>query len=250
FLTIDSQVKRHHLDWCEEFIANMDLVDALKTEVRAVLESELASIKSDIRAVQSELKEYRETVTTELSGLSVKVNNVEESLSTCTDDITHLQKEVGRLTTLTEIIIGVPEAQICSTTFVSSLLQQAFELKEAPLLDRAHRSFLPGPRQGNPPHVIVARFHYYQDCENILRLAKEKHRIKINDMSISVFPDFTAKVAEARAAFNDIRRQLRGMEGVKFGILAKLRFVRLNIKGWHHPIKRCRIFSPSESPGP
>uniref|UniRef100_A0AAY4BBS2 Uncharacterized protein n=1 Tax=Denticeps clupeoides TaxID=299321 RepID=A0AAY4BBS2_9TELE len=232
----------------------------LKTEVRPVLESELASIKSDIRVVRSELKEYRETVTTELSGLSVKVNNVEESLSTCTDDITHLQKEVSRLTTLTEMlqnkcddaearsrrnnvrIIGVPEAQMCSTTFVSSLLKQAFELKEAPLLDRVHRSFLPGPRQGNPPRVIVAHFHYYQDCENILRLAKEKHRINIKDMSISVFPDFTAKVAKARAAFNDIRQQLRGMEGVKFGP-GSLRFVSWNIKGLHHPIKHCRIFS-------
>uniref|UniRef100_A0AAY4DM40 Transposase n=1 Tax=Denticeps clupeoides TaxID=299321 RepID=A0AAY4DM40_9TELE len=82
----------------------VDLVDALKTEVRAVLESELASIKLDIRAARSELKEYRETVTTELSGLSVKVKNMEESLSTCTDDITHLQKEVSRLTTLTEML--------------------------------------------------------------------------------------------------------------------------------------------------
>lgn len=77
----------------------------------------------------------------------------------------------------------------------------------------AQRSVLPVPKQGNPPNVIVARFHYYQDCANILRLASEKQRNKMNDMSISFFPDYIAKVAKAHAAFNDIRQQLCEMEG-------------------------------------
>lgn len=44
-------------------------------------------------------------------------------------------------------------------------------------------------------------------------------------MRISVFPDHTAKVAQARAAFNDVWKQLRGMEGVRYGLFfpARLR---------------------------
>lgn len=40
-------------------------------------------------------------------------------------------------------------------------------------------------------------------------------------MTISVFPDFTAKTARARAAFGDVRRQLREMKlpGLRFGLV-------------------------------
>uniref|UniRef100_A0AAV2MDT5 Uncharacterized protein n=1 Tax=Knipowitschia caucasica TaxID=637954 RepID=A0AAV2MDT5_KNICA len=57
------------------------------------------------------------------------------------------------------------------------------------------------------------------DCANILRRAKELQKMRVRDMSISIFPDYTAKTARARAAFNDVRRQLRDIEGVRFGIL-------------------------------
>lgn len=225
-----------------------ELIETLKTEVRTVLENEMALIRTDISTVRSELKECRQSITSELSTLSGTVKVMEESLSTCTDDISQLQKEVRRLTAVTDTlqnkcedlearsrrnnvrIVGVPEAQTCSTSSVSALLKQAFDLKEAPLLDRAHRSLQPVPGQGRPPRVIVARVHYFQDCANILRLAREKQRIKMNGMTISVFPDYTAKTAKARAAFNDIRRQLRGIDGVRFGILhpARLRITYQN----------------------
>lgn len=72
-----------------------DLVDILKTEVRAVLESEMSVIRSNTNAARSELKEYRQSITSELSTLNVMLyGGMEESLSACTDDISHLQKEV------------------------------------------------------------------------------------------------------------------------------------------------------------
>ncbi|KAL7870573.1 hypothetical protein SRHO_G00080700 [Serrasalmus rhombeus] len=44
-------------------------------------------------------------------------------------------------------------------------------------------------------------------------------------ISWTVFPDHTAKTAKARAAFNDVRRQLRDIEGARYGLLypARLR---------------------------
>ncbi len=44
-----------------------DLVDILKTEVQALLESKMAVIRSDIQAARSEMKEYMELITSKLS---------------------------------------------------------------------------------------------------------------------------------------------------------------------------------------
>ncbi|KAM6992287.1 uncharacterized protein LKV04_008338 [Tautogolabrus adspersus] len=56
------------------------LIDTLKIELRAVLESEMAVIRADITAARSELKEYRESITSELSTLSVTVKDVQQLL--------------------------------------------------------------------------------------------------------------------------------------------------------------------------
>uniref|UniRef100_A0AAV2J2L7 Uncharacterized protein n=1 Tax=Knipowitschia caucasica TaxID=637954 RepID=A0AAV2J2L7_KNICA len=101
---------------------------------------------------------------------------------------------------------------------------EAFSLTKAPLVDRAHRSLAPKPGPGERPRAIVARLHYYTDAVNILHKARELQRIKMRDMNISVFPDYTSKTAKAHAAFNDIRRQLmtqlalyRRLKGCCFG---------------------------------
>ncbi|CAL8257817.1 unnamed protein product [Arctogadus glacialis] len=53
-------------------------------------------------------------------------------------------------------------------------------------------------------------------------------KIKVKDSTISIFPDFTARTAKARAAFTDIRRQLRDIPNIRFGLLhpARLRITR------------------------
>ena len=39
-----------------------------------------------------------------------------------------------------------------------------------------------------------------------------------------MFPDYTVNVAKARAAFTDVRKILRGILGVRFGIFFPARF--------------------------
>lgn len=229
-----------------EFMSSIqaEFVTMMKSEVRAVLENEMASIKTDVHAIRAGFDEFKATISTEVAAIRSTLGDAERSLTACTDDVETLKHEVKRLGALTDSlqdkcedlelrsrrcnlrIVGVPEGpNSCSPDSVSSLLQKAFDLDEAPLVDRSHRSLQPTPRPGQHPRTIVARLHYYRDCVNILRLAREKQRIKLKDMSISVFPDFTARVAKARAAFNSARQQLRGLQGVRFGILhpAKLR---------------------------
>lgn len=69
--------------------------------------------------------------------------------------------------------MGIPEDfSTSSTTAISSLLKEAFKLKKEPLVDRAHRTLQPVP-----------------DCVDILRGARAQQRIKIGDMTFSVFPE-------------------------------------------------------------
>uniref|UniRef100_A0A668TBT9 L1 transposable element RRM domain-containing protein n=1 Tax=Oreochromis aureus TaxID=47969 RepID=A0A668TBT9_OREAU len=222
-----------------------DFAATLKTEFQAILGESLSSIKSELLSFKKELSSGLSAMQESFTGLKVTVAEMERSLSTCTDDIVSLQRKVEHLTKAVAKlenkcddlesrsrrqnirIVGVPEDDplSASTAAISRLLKEAFDLAEEPLLDRAHRTLAPKPKTGERPHPIVARLHYYTDCVKILSRARELQRIKVNNMTISVFPDYTAKTARARAAFADCRRQLRGIEGVRFGLLhpARLR---------------------------
>lgn len=63
------------------------------------------------------------------------------------------------------------------------------------------------------------KFHYYQAKEEVFRRAAKSQPLLLQDMKISIFPDFTALVAKKRAAFMEAKRLLRGCAGVKFGLL-------------------------------
>ncbi|KAI4905913.1 hypothetical protein NFI96_000098 [Prochilodus magdalenae] len=69
------------------------------------------------------------------------------------------------------------------------------------MLDRSHRSLLPTPRHDEQRRAIVARLHYFRDCAKILLLAREKQRIKLDGMIISIYPDFTVRVATRDDSF-------------------------------------------------
>uniref|UniRef100_A0A087YPT0 L1 transposable element RRM domain-containing protein n=1 Tax=Poecilia formosa TaxID=48698 RepID=A0A087YPT0_POEFO len=221
-----------------------DFTAILKAEFHAVLGESLSSIKSELLSFKKELSSGLSAVQESFTGLNVTVAEMEKSLSTCTG-IVSLRKTVDSLTkTVAQLedkcddlesrsrrqnirIIGVPEDDplSASTAAVSRLLKEAFGFAEEPLLDRAHCIPIPKPKAGERPRPIIAKLHYYTDCVKILSKAREQQRIMVNGMTIFVFPDYTARTARARAAFTDCRRRLRGIEGVRFGLLhpARLR---------------------------
>ena len=228
-----------------EFLESLrsDFFDMMQKEVRAVLEGELKSFRQEVNAIKTGVLEFKTVVNTDLAKLRVGLGEAEKGWSACCDDVTKLQTEVKRLSALTESlqnncddfdskqkrwnvrILGVPEdhKQI-SPLFVGELLQKAFQFEEAVQVDHSHRSSLTIPQPGQPPRTVIARLHYLTDCTEILRLAKIHHKIKVDDMSISVFPDFIPRVAKARAAFNGLRNQLRGLPGVRYGVTHPARF--------------------------
>lgn len=99
----------------------------------------------------------------EFSGLRGTVTEMEQSLSTCTDNIVVLQAKVETMSQqLVKLenkcedlesrshhnnicVIGVQEVNILSTTDVSTLLREAFGLEKDTLVDRAHGTLAPNP---------------------------------------------------------------------------------------------------------
>ncbi|CAI5682159.1 unnamed protein product [Oreochromis niloticus] len=234
-----------------ELLASLrkDIADIFKKELQDILGDGLSTIKFDLQAVKTQLaidKAANDSTMSELKGM---VREMEHALTVCFDDIAEMKNTIKGLTAhVAKLenkcedlesrmrcnnvrIVGVPEGpDTCTTAAVASLLKEAFDLGKEPLLDRSHRTLQPAPKPGNRPRAIMCRFHYHTDCVDILQRARERQQIKVGEWTISVFPNYTARVAQARAAFNTVRQQLRGIEGVRYGLLHPAR-LRITYKG-------------------
>ncbi|KAI4797812.1 hypothetical protein KUCAC02_024832 [Chaenocephalus aceratus] len=146
------------------------------------IEAELReALKDDLSSTEAELQ-------TVMADLSVSITNIKSDA-----ELEHLSAELERADNKCEDL----EAR-----------SRRNNLEKEPLLDRAHRALQPKPRPGERPRTITARLHYHADCADIVRRARAQQRIKIGDFVVSIFPDHTSRTARARAAFNDVRRQL------------------------------------------
>ena len=91
-------------------------------------------------------------------------------------------------------------------------------------IDRSHLSLVQW-KPGDKPRVIIAKLHYDGDAAEVLRRARDRAPLSYSRRRVAIFPDYTSSVAKARAAFTDVRKMLRGRQGVRYGLLypARLR---------------------------
>lgn len=116
-------------------------------------------------------------------------------------------------------IAGVAETTgSSSTTVVSKLLKEVLQMDRDLRVDRSHHSLAPR-KPGGRPRVIIAKMHHFQDCIDILRRAREGAPLRFNGEPVGVYLDYTTSVARARAAFNDVKKVLRGRQEVRYGLL-------------------------------
>ncbi|KAL1268574.1 hypothetical protein QQF64_033937 [Cirrhinus molitorella] len=220
-----------------------DIAEIFRSELQTALGDDLSTIKSELQAVKAEFTNTMVTVQTDMADMKNTIKDMEQSLSSCSDDVTVIQEKVDFLSTEVKRledkcedlearsrrnnirIVGVPEDTLVTTSVVSKLLRDALHLDKDIIVDRSHRTLQPKPKPNERPRAIVAKLHYHSDCVEILRQARQLRHFKVGDMSVSFFPDLTSKVARARAAFGNVRRQLQGIPGIKFGFLhpARLR---------------------------
>lgn len=224
-----------------------DISTVIRTELKEALAGDFDLIRNELKEVKAEIVNNTTAIRSEVDKMKATITDMETGLSTCADDITTLQTEVAKLKTeVAQVrmknedlegrqrrnnirIVGVKEGPgSCSTTSVSKLLREALNLDKDILVDRSHRGM--GQNKHGKPRVIVARLHYYQDCLNVLRRARERAPLRYQGEQISIFPDYTETVAKARAAFNNVRNILRGRRDVRYGILFPAR-LRISYKG-------------------
>lgn len=126
-------------------------------------------------------------------------------------------------------LMGLPESTQTGAMekFVESLLQRLLGegvFSNLFMVERAHRSLGPRPPPGTTPRPIIAKRLNYRDRDAALRAAREKQPLIYKGSTISIYPDFTPKVQDARRQFAPMKKQLKEW-GLDYAMLypAKLR---------------------------
>lgn len=212
-----------------------EILLSLKTEISSVIKSEMKSalaedldfLKSELHALKAEVQNNTAAIRSEIDQMKTTIQGMETGLSTWSDEVVSLQSTVNALKTeVAELrdkcedlegrarrcnirILGVPETPgSSSTTTVSKMLRDMLQLDKDVLIDRSHRSLAPR-RPGGKPRAIVAKLHYFQDCVEVLKRARTCVPLRHNGETVAIFPDYTARVAKARAALRSTSSQLQ-----------------------------------------
>ncbi|KAK7944569.1 hypothetical protein WMY93_000297 [Mugilogobius chulae] len=213
----------------------------LKESVCEKIGNDISDMKSDlsknIDSVKSELATSVASIHATLASHDTRIQDLESSVTFTGDTVTslhstvaQLQKEVGELRNKCDDLegrsrrnnlrlVGVEEGveRGHPTKFISELLKEILKLDVAPLLDRAHRSLQPKPKQGEPPRVFLMHVHYTHVRDEILRRSNQQQLVYMG-RKVHIFPDFTSSVARRRAAFGEVKKRLRSLDGVKYGL--------------------------------
>lgn len=226
-----------------------DISTVIRQELKNALADDFEALRADIKAVKSEIAKNTAAIRTEIDHVKDNVRAVEEGLSTWSDEVVSVQTTVttskrqvkelaekcedmeGRMRRGNIRIMGVAEQPGSSSPgAVSKLLKEVLQLDKDVQIERSHRS-LTQRRPGDKPRVIIAKLHNDGDSMDILRKACDRGgQLRHNGNPVAIFPDYTASVAKARAAFTDVRKMLRERSGVRYGILfpARLRISHNN----------------------
>nr|WPK86597.1 NLRC3-like protein 60 [Sebastes schlegelii] len=142
--------------------------------------------------------------------------------------LTDMKKSNERLLTKIDDIegrsrrnVGIPEDEEKgrTTEFIAGLIPKLLGVSsfaKPVIVDRAHRIPVPKPTDVKRPRSIIARIHFYQEKELILRLSRQQQMI-YSGQRIYVYPDYTAEVMAQRRGFREVTQALRERE-VKYSL--------------------------------
>lgn len=208
------------------------MIDEQRTEILAGLESIISElVKKEVSSTLMPLEE-------KVSRQDGTIRDLERSATEHGDQLTGMQANVAMLTATVESLdkkceelearsrwhnirlVGLPEGTEGPqpTESIANLLMELLGLEEKSGLDRAHRTLRAKPKEGEPPRPLVIRVTLFPERNNILRRAGQSSPLLHQGKRVYIFPDFTPTVAKHRAAFIQVKRELRACADVKFGL--------------------------------
>lgn len=232
------------------------------------LATEIRAIRTSTRNIEQDTKEIKATVEDiegRIGSLSSRMDEAEERVAslettagTSERHVKSLQDEVKQLRDRVEDldnrgrrcnvkILGIPELKEGSDMiqFLQREIPTMLDLQSPSLeIQRAHRVPTGPPRreqrEGGRPRPVLITMLRYQVKEELLRAARAKGEIVWQGARIMFFPDYSKQTMERRAAFKQVKADLKE-KGVEY----MLRFpATLEIK---HNGARHRFFSPGEA---
>ncbi|KAJ1141401.1 hypothetical protein NDU88_007734 [Pleurodeles waltl] len=111
-------------------------------------------------------------------------------------------------------IVGVPEStdtgrmEQCEEHMLTTLFgEEAFS--KMLVVERAHRGLTVKPPPWASPRPIIAYLQNYRDRDTTLRLGSERHPLQLDGNEISIYPNFTMAVLEARKKYTTVKQKMR-----------------------------------------
>uniref|UniRef100_A0A667Z7E4 L1 transposable element RRM domain-containing protein n=1 Tax=Myripristis murdjan TaxID=586833 RepID=A0A667Z7E4_9TELE len=231
----------------EEVLSSLrgEISKIIRDELKSALADDFNALKSEFQGLKSEVANNTKAMRAEVDHLKADIQDVKDGLSTWSDEVTSLQATVsslknqmtalkdrcedmeGRMRRNNIRIAGIEEhPNSSSPKAVAKCIREILQLDRDVKVERSHRVLTTrnlGDRE--KPRVIIAKLHHDEDAVEILWKARDRAPLSYNGHRIAIFPDYTASVAKARAAFMDVRRALRGRKGICYGLLypARLR---------------------------
>uniref|UniRef100_A0A3B5PXM2 L1 transposable element RRM domain-containing protein n=1 Tax=Xiphophorus maculatus TaxID=8083 RepID=A0A3B5PXM2_XIPMA len=218
-----------------------DIAKVIRDELKGALAEDFQAIRSELQAVRSEIANNSKAIQAEMDIIKTEVRDLQGGLSTWSDQVTSLQSTVTSLqkemSTLKDKcedlegstrrsnirIAGIEERPGSSSPqAVAKIIKEVLQMDRDIKVDRSHRTLTGrGPRDRETPRVIIAKLHHDGDAAEILRRARGRAPLFHNGHRVAFFffPDYTASVAKARATFTEVRRALRGIKEVRYGLL-------------------------------
>lgn len=203
---------------------------------RTEILSELKTLKSTLQAHEVKLQEVGDSLT----DVDARVATLEKLCSDLVQDNAKIKLKLEDLENRSRRnnirVIGIPEREEGPrpAAFMEAFLLEVFgedSFAKPPVVDRAHRSPAPTPKQNQPPRPMIVRLHHFQTKERILRLSREKGQLLFRGAKVHFYPDFSAELAKKRATFIPVKGKLREA-GMEFALLhpARLRVVHNGTK--------------------
>ncbi len=210
----------------------MAAIEALGTKMdiqTTSLHQEIASICQELHSTVSALQSASSQNTKRIDDLcatewSTSVMALETTVERLQSEVYMLKEKCldleGRSRRQNIRLVGIEEGQERGNPwqFCATVLKEILDLDDILRLDHAHCISASKPHEGARPRPFIIRMHHGDVKDHILRLSSQKTQLSYRGKRVHIFPDYALEVVKKRAAFTDVKRLLKDIPDVKFGL--------------------------------